>query len=100
MKSTTLTLLLLLISIINMINAMPVLNESIDDEKPIRVNNYSYSYNMPSVNKYIFFSLVLGLVCLFLIGLTALMTVEVQNNNSYSKQFSKQFSKQMLYNMS
>ena len=81
---------------------MPVLNDSIDNDsnnnndKPIRVNNYSYSSNIPSVNKYMFFSLVLGLVFLFLIGLTAMMTVEVQNNNSYSKQFSKQ----MLYNMS
>ncbi len=74
---------------INIINAIPVINYN-DEETPVRVNNYSYSYNVPSINKYMVLSVILGVCCLFVVGFVALITTEVQNNKPNIKQYSKQ----------
>jgi hypothetical protein len=58
--------------------------------KPTRVNNYSYAYNIPHVNKYMVLSVVIGIFCLFVIGFVAVVTTEVQNNKPYMKQYYKQ----------
>jgi hypothetical protein len=75
------------------------MNDSNDNDngKPIRVNNYSYSYNIPHINKYMVLSVVIGICCLFFIGFIALMTIELQNHKPYTKQYYKQMG---LSNMS
>jgi hypothetical protein len=65
-------------------------NDSSNIDKPVRVHNYSYSYNLPAVNKYMVLSVVIGICCLFVIGFVALVTTEVQNNKPHMKQYSKQ----------
>ncbi len=101
MKSIYITFLIICITIINIINAIPIINDSSDSYsnigKPTRVNNYSYSYNMPSFNKYMVLSVVIGICFLFLIGFIALMTIELQNNKPNMKQYYKQMG---LSNMS
>ena len=96
-----LTNIIFLIICFNIINAIPIMNDSInndnDNGKPIRVNNYSYAYNIPHFNKYMVLSVVIGICCLFVIGFFALMTIEVQNNKPYMKQYYKQMG---LSNMS
>ena len=72
MKSLFLTLLIICL------NFYTVLSVPFMYDGPIKVNQ-SANTNKQFGNKYIFLSVFIGIICLFVIGFVALLTTKVQN---------------------